>query len=133
MIMANPLEDEILRHADIIKSSLLTTFSTPDDDDDRFNPANSGVPTLQKSEYLSPEHIPTYMKQNRDKFTLMSLNLNSLNTKISELRIFVEDLQSQNLDFTVIAIQEARINAKKKSRATNLKPKNAKSTLRMVG
>ena len=112
MIMANPLEDEILRHADIIKSSLLTTFSTPDDDDDRFNPANSGVPTLQKSEYLSPEHISTYMKQNRDKFTLMSLNLNSLNTKISELRIFVEDLQSQNLGFTVIAVQEARINAK---------------------
>ena len=110
--MANSLESEILKHADIIKSSLLTTFSTPDDDNDQHNPANTGVPTLQKSEYLSPEHILTYMKGNRDKFTLMSLNLNSLNTKISELRIFVEDLQSQNLGFTIIAVQEARINAK---------------------
>ena len=110
--MANSLESEILKHADIIKSSLLTTFSTPDDDNDQQNPANTRVPTLQKSEYLSPEHILTYMKDNRDKFTLMSLNLNSLNTKISELRIFVEDLQSQNLGFTIIAVQEARINAK---------------------
>ena len=109
--MANSLENEILKHEDVIRSSLLTTFST-DDDDDHHNPANSGVPTLQKSEYLSPEHISNYLKQNRDKFTLMSLNLNSLNTKISELRIFIEDLQSQNLGFTVIAVQEARINAK---------------------
>ena len=41
----------------------------------------------------------------------MSLNLNSLNTKIAELRIFVEDLQSQNMGFSIIAVQEARINA----------------------
>ena len=127
--MANPLEDvilahtdasspsanlakEILKHEDIIKSSLLTTFSTNDDDNDRHNPANSGVPTYQKSEYSSPEHILAYMKENKDKFTLMSLNLNSLNTKIAELRIFVEHLQSQNMGFSVIAVQEARINAK---------------------
>ena len=136
--MANPLESEILKHEDIIKSSLLTTFST-DDDDDHHNPANSGVPTLQKSEYLSPDHISTYLKLNRDKFTLMSLNLNSLNTKISELRIFIEDLQSQNLGFTVIAVQEARINAKTiqqkneyKFQAINLNPKNFKLTPKMV-
>ena len=69
------IEKEILRHEDIIKSSLLTTFSTSDDDNDRHNPANAGVPTYQKSEYSSPEHILTYMKQNKDKFTVMSLNL----------------------------------------------------------
>ena len=104
------IEREILKHEDIIKSSLLTTFST--DEDDHHNTANSGMPTLQKSEYATPDNILTYMKQNKDKFTLMSLNLNSLNTKISELRIFVENLQSQNMGFSVIAVQEARINEK---------------------
>ena len=73
------IEQEILKHADLIKSSLLTTFSV--DDDDQHNPANSGVPTYQKSEYSSPEQIHPYMKQNKDKFTLMSLNLNSLNIR----------------------------------------------------
>ena len=113
------IEREILKHADLIKSSLLTTFSV--DDDDQHNPANSGVPTYQKSEYSSPEQINSYMKQNKDKFTLMSLNLNSLNTKICELRIFIEHLQSQNLSFSAIAVQEARINAKNKSQLNEYK------------
>ena len=111
------IEREILKHADLIKSSLLTTFSV--DDDDQHNPANSGVPTFQKSEYSSPEQIHSYLKQNKDKFTLMSLNLNSLNTKICELRIFIEHLQSHKFSFSAIAVQEARFNAKNKDNVKN--------------
>ena len=87
--MANKnFEDEILDkygvdYGDILRSSIVTTFSNVNDDDDI-----TSAPILRKSEFLKPDNIEKFMHDRKSEFTILSLNVNSINKKIEELSIF---------------------------------------------
>ena len=102
--MANSLDALILEHDDLIRASLVTTFDPIDDD-----PLNNSQPRYQKSEYTSPDEITAYMKQQRKSFSLLSLNVDSIKQKEVQLKIFIGELLKENVSFSCICIQEARI------------------------
>ena len=88
----------------VIKNSLGTTFGPLHDDDNIVT-----VPRYEKSEFLIPDEIESYLKENRDKFTVFSLNVDSLNKKWDELKAFFSMLDTKNLSFCCIQFQEVRI------------------------
>ena len=69
--MANRTEAEIESDfGDIIRSSLATTF------DDNLLPGINGddsTPVFEKTKFTSPDQISTYLKANRNNFTILSL------------------------------------------------------------
>ena len=103
--MANYSKADILdQFGGVIRNSLGTTFGPIDDDDKIVT-----VPRYEKSEFLTPDEIESYLKENRDKFTVFSLNVDSLDKKWDELKTFFSLLDSKNLSFCCIQFQEVRI------------------------
>ena len=98
------------KYGDILRSSILTTFSSINEDDEAVDAA----PVYEKSEYLKPDDIEKFMCERKSHFSIFSLNVDSINMKISELRIFIESLITKNAGPCVITLQECII-----SKATN--------------
>ena len=68
-------EDEILDkygvdYGDILRSSIVTTFSNVNDDDDI-----TSAPILQKSEFLKPDNIEKFMQQEKPFGKIFAKNL----------------------------------------------------------
>ena len=103
--MTNSDEEEIMRNFGVlIKSSLITTFDQNDDDDDDEN-----LPSFSQSKFLESKNMEQFMTANKDKFSLLSLNVDSINRKFPHISMFLKDLLAKNLYFSAICIQEARI------------------------
>ena len=47
-----------------------------------------------------------FAKENKDRFNILSTNIQSINSKFSELEVFLEYLDSINFKFNVICMQE---------------------------
>ena len=92
----------------VIRNSLATTFGPLHDDKKIIVP----TPTYDKSEFIIPDEIESYLKENRDRFTIFSLNVDSLNKKWDELKAFFAQLDQKNLSFCCIQFQEVRITDK---------------------
>ena len=114
--MANRTEAEIQSDfGDIIRASLATTF------DDNLLPSRvtdetDSTPVFEKTKFSSPDQISSYLKANRNNFTLLSLNLNSMEQKMDQLLIFLGELQKENLYFSCLCFQEARLTDEKLDR-----------------
>ena len=105
LIMANLNEGDILsEYGGVIESSFCTTFDPNLDPNDDMNPS---TPLYPRSEFLHPDDVVTYLENNKHNFTIFNLNVDSINTKYNQLRIFMESLLSKNLSFSAITIQEA--------------------------
>ena len=106
-----PIKDDILnRFGGVIRNSLQTTFGPLHDDD-----TATSVPAYQKSEFLTPEDAEQYLKENKNNFTVFSLNVDSLNKKWDQFSLFIENLAAKKLSFSAITLQEVRIKEKKKT------------------
>ena len=112
---SNIFDNEILNkygndYGDILRSSILTTFSSINEDNEEIDAA----PVFEKSEYLKPDDIENFMCERKSHFSIFSLNVDSVNMKISELKIFIESLLTKNAGPSVITLQECII-----SKSTN--------------
>ena len=107
--MANyPDKNDILnRFGGVIKNSLQTTFGPLHDDD-----TVTAIPVYQKSEFLIPEDAEQYLKDNKNNFTVFSLNVDSMERKWDQFNLFIRNLASKNLSFCAITLQECRIQGK---------------------
>ena len=108
--MASDIDNEILNrygsdYGDILRSSILTTFSNINEDNDTV----CAAPAYEKSKYLKPDDIEKFMCERKSEFSIFSLNVDSINMKISELRIFIESLLAKNAGPSVITLQECII------------------------
>ena len=65
-------------------------------------------PTLiQPSRYIDLSNIDDFIKNNRNSFTVLSLNVQSISAKFDELVIFLHILQKiNNFSFSAICLQE---------------------------
>ena len=103
--MAKYNKDDILEQfGGVINNSLNTTFGPLHDDDKVFT-----IPSFEKSDFLIPDEIEAYLKENKHKFTIFCLNVNSLHKKWDEIKVFLAKLDSKNLSFSCIQFQEVRI------------------------
>ena len=82
--------------------SLIDVTNANDDYDADFD-----IPELlQNSPYLNESEVFNIMHDKQNVFTILSLNIQSLNAKIDELKIYIEKLNLNNLHFSAICIQE---------------------------
>ena len=91
----------------VIRNSLETAFAPLVDDE-----TISSAPSYVTSEFLTPDEIFSYMNLHKTHFTLFNLNVNSLEKKWNQFRIFIESLLAKNMAFSAITLQECRFSDK---------------------
>ena len=67
------------------------------------------IHTLKHSPYYSVDNLPNYLCIKNGNFTLLSINVDGLLSKIDELSALIELLHQQNIVFDVICIQESHL------------------------
>ena len=87
----------------VIRNSLETAFAPLVDDE-----TITSAPSYVTSEFLTPDEIFSYMNLHKTHFTLFNLNVNSLERKWNQFRIFIESLLAENIAFSAITLQECR-------------------------
>ena len=67
------------------------------------------IHTLKHSPYYSVDKLPKYLCIKNGNFTILSINVDGLLSKIDELSSLIELLYQQNIVFDVICIQESHL------------------------
>ena len=88
---------------EIITNSLVTSFENENDSDD------DQTPTFNHSKFLEPQQLCEFVKANKHKFSIFNINVDSINQKFPHIVTFLSTLRTKDLFFSVITIQEARI------------------------
>ena len=65
-----------------------------------------------KSKYHNVDDLKTFLKRHTNKLTILSINIDSLSSKIDELNILISSLAESDVQINVICLQEARIHAR---------------------
>ena len=66
-------------------------------------------PVTVHTKYYTVEDLSEFLDKHRNKLTILSLNIDSLNSKFDDLSILVNSLAKSNALINIICIQEARI------------------------
>ena len=78
-----------------------------------------------KTLYHNVDDLKNFLAKNSQKNTVLSLNIDSLNSKFDELNILIHTLAESNVFISVICIQEVRIGENSNVEHLNLKNDNA--------
>lgn len=97
--MVSYLEDEILRYfGGVENNNLINKISSQDDEQE--------PQVYVHSPYFDSSNILDALLPLRDEFTILSLNVQSLNAKFANLLLFLEHLRSHGFEFSCICLQE---------------------------
>ena len=66
-------------------------------------------PVTVHTKYYTVEDLSEFLDKQKNKLTILSLNIDSLNSKFDDLSIIVNNLAKSNARINIICIQEARI------------------------
>ena len=78
-------------------NNLITILRSNDDND---------IATLTFSPDMDLNTVKSYLQNNRNNFTVFTLNVQSLNSKFSEIQSLISDLSKDNLLFDAICFHE---------------------------
>ena len=78
------------------QNNLSNVFSTNENNDENNEPQ-----VIRCSSYYDIDKFTNLANNNTNNFSVLSSNIQSINAKFIELEIFVEDLHSINLKFSV--------------------------------
>ena len=97
-------DDDILMHfGGLEQNSLIHILNTIHEDQD----TNDEAPVLiRHSSYYNDVKLTNELNNNRDKFNILSLNCESINTKIDEIRLKLAHYKEGGCEFDAICIQE---------------------------
>ena len=71
-----------------------------------FEDSIDEVKTFDQSPYISLECMDDFISQNKNKFTVFSVNIQGLNAKFDKLLTLLAELRDKNLSFCALSIQE---------------------------
>ena len=92
-------ENVLKQHGGIVANDLSHLLASSSEDyEPRF---------INHSLYYSTHDMPSFVKSQNNHFTLLSLNAQSINAKISKLQLLIHQLNLQNIRIDAIAIQES--------------------------
>ena len=101
------LTDDILDKIGGIQLNSLIAILEPDQD-----LTNSEEPSIfHPSPYSDQDSLANILKSKKDVFKCLSINIQSINAKIDQLRIYLHELQSDKCNFEAICIQETWLTA----------------------
>ncbi len=98
------LDKACLHHVSGISNKSLVQMLDADSDD---NDDSNQLPIIQHSSYYDFEKLTSTLNSFKNKFSIFSSNIQSINAKIDEHRIFVKCLQKYNFIFSAVCIQES--------------------------
>ena len=81
------------------QNNLLHLLSNECDVDDE-------ILNIDASPYYSHDTICDVLKSHSNKFSILSLNCQSINAKFSKLQIFLDELKLSNFEFSAVCLQE---------------------------
>ena len=99
MTSHNALNSVLDNFGGISPNSLSYILNESDDADDIG-------PLVHDSPYVESSLLCQYLKTLKSKFSIMTLNIQSLNSKFDELISFLSNLNEQDTVFSVICLQE---------------------------
>ncbi len=97
------LDNEFLQNIGGINGHSLIKVLDPEIDEDEENFPK----IINHSSYYDSEKLASTLQKCKNKFTILSTNIQSINAKIDELRLFVENLKTFNFMFSAICVQES--------------------------
>ena len=84
-------------------NSLLTYLHLNDDDD------INELGAIKHSPYYDTNQFQDLLKNNVNSFTILSSNIESINSKITDMQVFIEELRLNSLELSAICLQECWI------------------------
>ena len=98
------IDDILSQYGGSTANCLNTVFSNIEEDE-----TIDSSPICQHSAYLDPSSVENFLRTNSDRFSIFSMNVDSLHKKHPHISIFVEELLQKNLFFSALTFQETRI------------------------
>ena len=94
------VENDVLQHfGGVNKNNLNELLSHPDDLD-------NAISTVSDSPYVTRDNIVDYLKAHIHTFSVLNLNIQSINAKFDEFKSLIDDLAIENFYFSAICLQE---------------------------
>ena len=101
-------DNEILLHFGGLNTSSLIRVLNQDDDNE--GAADDGLETIQHSSYYSTSTLINELADKKDSFNILSLNCGSINAKIDQLMITLNEYKHSGCNFHAICLQETWLN-----------------------
>ena len=67
---------------------------------------DNNIENIPPSSYININNLNAILQNNKDNFTILSLNVQSLNEKFDQIKIFLHDLNDHGHKISAICIQE---------------------------
>ena len=97
---ANTIECDILKHiGGVNRHNLNELLSHPEDLD-------NAISIVSDSPYISTNNLTTYLKSHTHNFSVLDLNIQSINAKFDEFKLLMDELANENFSFSAICLQE---------------------------
>ncbi len=77
------------------------------DEDVNYDEDMNQIQVIHHSSYYDIENLKSSLKNCKNKFSIFSTNIQSINVKFNEPQIFVKRLKQANYMFSAICIQES--------------------------
>ena len=100
------LDETILSAYGGLENNSLTSLIDSNEDDTE---ESLYIEIIQNSPYYDENNFNNFIEDKNTHFSLLSTNVESVNAKIDELIIFIEQLREINFEFSVICLQECWI------------------------
>ena len=98
------LDEDILKNIGGVENNSFVKIIDADiDEDDDMNQ----IQVMHHSSYYDFENLKSTLNNYKNKFSIFSTNIQSINAKFNELQIFVKRLKEANYMFSAICIQES--------------------------
>ena len=97
--------DSFLSNFGGIANNSLFHFINPNDHKSIVNDAE--LNPMQECHYYSDSNLARILSEQSNMFSILSLNIQSLNAKFDQLHIFVQQLRQSNHEFSAICLQES--------------------------
>ncbi len=93
----------ILQTISRVGSNSFVQIIDADVEDDEHEQTNN----ISHSSYYDFNQLSTTLNNSKNKLNIFSTNIQNINAKIDQLRIFIKSLQTTNFAFNAICIQES--------------------------
>ena len=98
--MANVTDSLLCQYGGHDLNSLTSILNTDNDD------ANDDISLIKHSPYVSNAEFIEYCKEKKENFNILSLNTQSLNSKLDQIKILITNLAKNKFEFDIICLQE---------------------------
>ena len=100
--------DILINHGGLSRNCLIENMNTTEIQNENNN-EDLNFNLIKKSNYHDFNQFILSLKNNQNSLNIMSINIQGINTSFSELQVLVSQINDQNLNLGIIALQECHL------------------------